>query len=547
MMIEFDEVINQHEKYKNDQIIGVNDLKESKMITSHVINHLDDNYDDKLNYLITSHYSPIQEYLLDRHHLELFSHFINHPTLNHLLNTVSTSSSILSLSYVIKSNSNIQIKSKCSSLLSGLLLRPDGVSSLLFILLSSPQEFNNEKFIQVAKLLSTKPSNLNINDYLNIIVKNILQTLLLSPPTNHIKVISLSFELFLSKYGDNFIHQLNTHLITPFHTPNQSIQLTNALTYLNMLNPHSKLILNQFTNDLFPLLFNLGCHLDRSKTANPLYKSLIDSIFNNWSSLINNDLAIDAIWNALKSGTGWKDDSLQWSSSNPDGLIVTQQTTSSHPNLFNIHQSQQDELLKITPNPQSLATFVININRNQILGPILIKCLSQYHGLKDFNDLEPLDIKDIMKYLQFSTCLVEQMGNDILENKDDILAFIYHTLQIQHQSGSQKRPQKSNTDNTTKSLQDLLVFEDHNNSDTKNDDEGVDNSKDVDQILISTALNLLLATLEGLLFNFIMLITTYYQISQQQYKNRQYSFTCINLQSLGHIYSRISRHLTRCT
>ncbi|EOQ99999.1 hypothetical protein E3P92_02084 [Wallemia ichthyophaga] len=85
------------------------------------------------------------------------------------------------------------------------------------------------------------------------------------------------------------------------------------------------------------------------------------------------------------------------------------------------------------------------------------------------------------------------MGTDILENKDDILAFIYHTLQIQQQSSSRK----PNVENTTKSLQDLLVFEDHVHNNTANDEEDVDSLKEVDQILISTALSLLLATLEA--------------------------------------------------
>ncbi|TIA90289.1 hypothetical protein E3P99_01602 [Wallemia hederae] len=88
------------------------------------------------------------------------------------------------------------------------------------------------------------------------------------------------------------------------------------------------------------------------------------------------------------------------------------------------------------------------------------------------------------------------MGQQVLDNKDDILNFIYHSLHAQQQRKTASTLHQTSVENTSQHSKDLLIFEDHVEDSLK---DSVDDSDtlEVDQILISTALSLLLATLEA--------------------------------------------------
>ncbi|TIC17178.1 hypothetical protein E3Q13_02664 [Wallemia mellicola] len=487
-----DELIKEHNDYKSTEMISLNRLNYMKEISKTLIINLNTIDQPSLKYLLSSHYSPIQELLYNRYFLELFNHFILDDFLDQLLSNLPTSSSILSLTSIIKSSKDTNKISKSKFVLSNLLLKPNGIQSLLQLSLKS-DEFNQQKINFLAKMLSTKPTNMIDDTYIELLIKNLLHTTLFDPPTTHLKVISNTIDLLQLKSPSSTNYYLDLHILNPFFQLDNPSAITNALLYIKHLNIHSKLTLDNYTNRLLPILFNLAQHLNNSKTVNPDFKLILDEIFASWSTHISKENAVNSIWSTLNSNNGWNDDSLEWSSSNPDGLQIIKKSSSStnKPNLFNISQHEQNDLFEITPNPQLLATFVINIHRKEISSNILIKCLSQYHGLEDFSNYEMLNIKEILKYLQFSTALIEQMGSTVLDNKDEILGFIYHTLQIQQSSTTNET---ETLNRPAKGLQDLLIFETQNDTVESDTDEHL---QSVDQILISTALSLLLAILEA--------------------------------------------------
>lgn len=452
--------------------------------------------------------------------------FDNFGCLNHLIGVLPLDFVLNTLLVSLGDRRNIEHVNDYKNILSNLLLKPFVIPSLLNLTLGDALVDNSngdhsKVILNLSKLISTPPKFLNSNDYISIIVPNLLFTISnfnQSPNLFQLKVISLSLNL-LSKLDFNLVSELlYDYVIKVFYplppingtsneiTVSSPKSIMSALSIISNLTHISKSFNSNYTNKLIPILFNLGIHLNSNQSCDPAFKSLLDNIYSSWFTAIDSSLGVDAIWSTLNSGNGWNDNKFEWSSTHPEGLSIIYNKDNKNDddvfndksdlsNLFNV--SNHQSLIQVKPDPNLLATFVNNIDRKDIIHPLFIKCLNQYKGLQEFSLNDEIDIKFLLKYLQFTTSLIEQMGDKLLENTNDILTFIYHSVQTPYENKvKNQNSSKINNNNNNRGKQDLKIFEDIQNLNINEEEEEVE-KENVDQVFLSTSISLLLAILEA--------------------------------------------------
>ncbi|KAF7332143.1 RTP1-C1 domain-containing protein [Mycena kentingensis (nom. inval.)] len=382
------------------------------------------------------------------------------------------------------------IRKTCSSLLTKQLLRPEGVRGLCAAIFGeNAEEAQLEKLEHVARVLTTPPASISAEEYFPAIIPSILDLLSERAPPSYRRAgaFSISRMLFIPACIGIFSTLHGPFL--PSSTPSASAQqaLSTLTTLVTNIDPSPNLI-SSLISPILSSLYSLLYHLDKTKATDPTLKETVRGIVAIWGRVIGAEEAIAIIWSIIDGEGGFWTIGL-------DGHIGRTEKQDVNPGLGLLTPADEEidvdtNFLDLYPDPAHFVGFIKSLQRADISSDLFLRLLESYRQSKD----EETPTRPLL-YLQIVVQMQQQLADGpstILGKPKHMLSFIRHTLDPQSSSGSQPP-----TISARNPFDFGLQSKDDNLEGDSDDEDSGENVVGVDDEMMETAINLLLAILEG--------------------------------------------------
>ncbi|KAJ8086577.1 hypothetical protein PM082_005400 [Marasmius tenuissimus] len=447
------------------------------------------------------------------------------PLVMRLLSTLPVSHTIASLGGVMSARSSVpHIRRACGYILSRQLMRPDGVKGLCAAVFGEIEgdEAKLEQLEHFARVISTVPANMKPQDYFTEIIPRLIGLLHEEKHVAYRRASAFTISRLLDTKGTDLVARetILTTLHSPFLHPRSmensreesdyTITLTNPITTLSILlanlDPSPQLISSLLAPILSPL-YALLYYLDSSKIADPTIREAIRDMLLTWFRVSSTTEAVAILLFILNDQHGRLKIGL-------DGEIQRVDESKDPLSLFTPESLKEAEeageldsdanWLDMYPDPNHYVRFIQSINREDIVSDLFVVVLEAFRD----NRKEDGDPVQTLRYLQVIMQMQSQMSQNSklggFKKPVQILAFIKQVLEdAVNPSTSRSIPQKDDGPSDVPRLlavmnlgrQSRIVEED---SDADSDDDMPDSERrDIDTEMTETALNILLAVLEG--------------------------------------------------
>ncbi|KAG8987795.1 hypothetical protein FRB90_003143, partial [Tulasnella sp. 427] len=459
-----------------------------------------------------------------------------------VLDMIPTSQAIASLGAILPQHSLGSLRSACGQLLSEQLSKPEGVRGLLSAVLgddpssgeagelqadtetSITLNFDNfkvplAKLEHISRVLASVPSFMNAEDYYRTIFPRLLSILTDSQdsriqtpaPQSHKRAAAFAISRILAMRTNLVSKILADILHPPFLPPKPPASPQSAISSLHTLQAlfsHSDPSPSLPTHVLGPILsplYALLATLEEVKTSNPALKELVKGLVRLWGRTVDTADAVKGWWKLAESGDGWGEDvQAYWEVGPNDAVIkagpkptpISLRVTIDIDSILDGDDEEGGLLFK--PNPKHFAEVLKSLDRKEVASALLVRALDQYQALQAA-DNDPLKT---LFYLRIVMEMVDQLGSTVLSDPQHVLSFVSHSLRSARETYDEglvvpKRKEKGKA--SRQGMAALRIVDEDQEEEvevTENEDDD-DSDNEGPEDLLSTALNLLLATLEA--------------------------------------------------
>ncbi|KAG8987769.1 hypothetical protein FRB90_003165, partial [Tulasnella sp. 427] len=440
-----------------------------------------------------------------------------------VLDTIPTSQAIASLGAILPQYSLVSLRSACGQLLSEQLSKPEGVRGLFSAVLgddpSSGEAVPLAKLEHISRVLASVPSFMNAEDYYRTIFPRLLSVLTDSQdsriqtpaPQSHKRAAAFAIARILAM-RTNLVSKILADILHPPFTPPKPLasprSAISSLQTLQALFSHSDPSPSLPAHVLGPILsplYALVATLEEVKTSDPALKELVKGLVRLWGRTVDTADAVKGWWKVAESGDGWgKDVQAYWEVGLDDAVIkagpkptpISLRATIDIESILDGDEEEGGLLLK--PNPKHFAEVLKSLDRKEVASALLVRALDQYQALQaaDNNPLKTLF------YLRIVMEMVDQLGSTVLSDPQHVLSFVSHSIRSARETYDEglvvpKRKERGKA--SRHGMAALRIVGDDDDEEvevTENKDDG-DSDDEGPEDLLSTALNLLLATLEA--------------------------------------------------
>ncbi|KAF8138702.1 hypothetical protein EV363DRAFT_1521850 [Boletus edulis] len=415
------------------------------------------------------------------------------------------------------------VRKICSSLLTKSLLRPEGVRAL-FAAVFGEQEGSDdpplEKYERTAGILVVVPAGLKPEEYFATIIPRLMELLSNGVPASYRRAAAFSISRMLdaefshrplvSSLVSSIIHRPIIHGPKVDSMPDEHSSAATSPTPMTALSMLSILLLNTdpspaFITDVLspvvPALYALIFHLDTVKASDPVLKDSVNALLATWGRVVGTQDGLNTLWSVIRSERiYWEVDISSIRHGTPD--VSTQRA------ILTPEDIMGENFLDLYPDPAHFVQYIKSLDRLDMASELFVRLLEVYHSVDAEQDTGP---SRGLLYLQMIIQMQTQLSNDssptnILRKPEHILLFIKHAL------GPQAVHDTSATPNKTERLRglgldDLKIVDktkDFGGSDS-DDDLGELDGDQAENSMSGTAINLLLAILEGMRKFFLFL------------------------------------------
>ncbi|KAI0677089.1 hypothetical protein C8Q78DRAFT_959916 [Trametes maxima] len=413
------------------------------------------------------------------------------------------------------------VRKTCTFLLSRQLLRPEGIRGLCESIFgdedASGDDVGLEKLEQVSRLLSTVPTGMDIQEYLNTMVPRILVLLGLderSLPMAHRRTLAFSLSRMLTNEGNAETKRFTGDIVFPMlHdpilrgtgdiTPAASLKPIQVLLTNTDPSPH---LLSALLTPIVPSLYTLHACLEQARTSDPLLRETIKGFLSTWGRLVNGEEIIQTMWNVIEGeGSDWRVDVA--GEIFRVGSTIEDETPLSFFTPRSLQEAEESgefdidsNILGLKPDPVRLVQFIKGLHRTDISSDLFVRLLEAYRSSRAQSDAAPMKT---LLYLQLVLQMQKQLSSDdtsgVLKHPEHILSFIKHALEnpksSEHPSSKQAAPSAGLR------IEDLRIVEEEEDleyQDVDSDDEdGEGDEGHGPDDMTSTAIKLLLSVLEA--------------------------------------------------
>ncbi|OJT09025.1 hypothetical protein TRAPUB_50 [Trametes pubescens] len=448
------------------------------------------------------------------------------PLVMHLLSRLPASHVISAAGLALSgaSSSLPYVRKTCTFILSRQLLRPEGIRGLCESVFgdedASGEDVALDKLEHVFRLLSTVPTGMKAQEYLNVVVPRMLLLLSLDEralPPAHRRSLAFSLSRMLVNEDNSETRQLVMGLVfTMLHDPilhgSGNISPTASLNTIQVLLTNtdpSPYLISALLTPIAPSLYSLHACLEQAKASDPLLRATIKSFLSTWGRLVNSEEVITTIWRIIHDeGGDWRVSLAGEISRVEDGQANEQPSLS----LFTPQSLKEAEeagdfdvdsnLLGLKPDPVRLVQFLKGLDRADVSSDLFVQLLEEYRDLRVQDDADPMKtLLYLQLVLQMQTQLSSSDTSGVLKKPEHILSFIKHALENPRQAEHPASTMKP-TSNTGLRMEDLRIvpeeesdeFDEERDSDDEDEDGEQEHGPDD---MTSTAVKLLLAVLDA--------------------------------------------------
>ncbi|KAF8319706.1 hypothetical protein DL93DRAFT_2053341, partial [Clavulina sp. PMI_390] len=419
----------------------------------------------------------------------------------------------------------------CSRLLSEQILRQDGVTGLFFAMFDESdigEDAPLSKLEQIARLLTLPPHNMQTKAYYDIVVPKLIEILKSqgsggsstqpAMPRSYVRAASFTLARMMSKRAPAEIVTpvLRQILCTPFlvapenppalveqiNSPqNSGITVSESITIFNALflnaDP-SPAMIHLLLYPIITPLYSLVAFLEKRRgvISDAALQEKARGLLITWSRIAAARDVVKGWWNIIRGTAGWgmDDGSVLVSGSVLKGPLSSRIPTNGPDKqdlVLTGDTSLNDVGLELWPDPVHVIGVLKDLGRKEVSGALFVRCLDEYQA-RVSPEVESTPMQTIL-LLNVVLEMIQQLGSSILQDVNHILSFVAHALEP---------PQTSATLITEQRPDNKLVDSDDEDEDDGPIETEEDEGHPVDgvptrQDMLFTALNLLLAILEG--------------------------------------------------
>ncbi|THV08587.1 hypothetical protein K435DRAFT_772052 [Dendrothele bispora CBS 962.96] len=435
------------------------------------------------------------------------------PLIMRLLTILSPAEAIMALGNVMSSiNSIVHVRRTCGYLLSKQLLRPEGVRGLCAAVFGDAENIDEtqlEKLQHIARVLSTPPSGMKVEEYFSTVAPRILGLLKDENHPAYKRAAAFTLSQMLSVEDSPAAIAVLTSLHGPIlretekdsgdpQNPHSAADVDDTLTTLTILIANSDPSPNLIQTVLSPVIAVLYAHLyrlDALKTSDPFLKESVQGLLLTWSKIVSLPEAIKALSSILE-------DSENVSNVNPERLsLFTPEDLKQADESGELEPNSN--ILNLYPDPRHFVGFLKSINRSDVLSDFFVHLLEAYRNSRKRAEDNPLKtLLYLQMIIQIQTVMSEgSSASEIFKRPTQVLEFVRQALDTPPSldtssiKNQERRPQ-------------LEIGSNNHLGDDGDPDEGSDSADSDDELpdserytaddeMTETAINLLLSLLEA--------------------------------------------------
>ncbi|KAF8231899.1 hypothetical protein L208DRAFT_1361765 [Tricholoma matsutake] len=445
-----------------------------------------------------------------------------------LLSFLQPSKAIIVLGAILSSAPNVlpHVRKACATLLSQQLLRPQGVRGLCAAVFSEERPTNDdapiEKIEHIARVLTTVPASMKPHEYFHTIIPRITDLLSSQESPAHTRAAAFTISRMLSPIDPvphrelasgiifSFLHQPFLEVLegdadkTSLPSQPPTTALSTLITLVSNADP-SPTLMTTLLSPITPAIYSLFHYMEKVKASDPTLKESLHGLLVTWGKIVSQPEGVAILWHIITSNDrgGWQVDleghiSKVAKSERPSQLsLLTPEDLRRANEADELHLDMN--ILDLYPDPVSFVRFLKDIDRVDISSDLFVKLLEVYRIHKS----QASDPMRTLLYLQITIQMQTQLSDgktssNILYKPAHLLSFIKHVLEA-----VDPRPLKTHDRaklESTLRLDELHLHEVESElADEGDSDDDTPGSEviGVDQEMIETALNLLLAILEA--------------------------------------------------
>ncbi|KAL0579533.1 hypothetical protein V5O48_002462 [Marasmius crinis-equi] len=443
------------------------------------------------------------------------------PLVIRLLSTLPASHNITSLGGVMSARSSVpHIRRACGYLLSRQLMRPDGVKGLCAAVFGEAEgdDVQLEQLEHIARVVSSVPANMKPQDYFTAIIPRLIGLLHEEKLKNYRRAAAFTLSRLLTGSDSAAREIILSTLHAPFLHPKfpgtpqeqkDSQPLPNPIFTMSILLANSDPLPELISTLLAPImapLYALLYHLDSSKVTDPTVREVVWDMMITWFRVSSVTEAVAVLLFILNDQNGRLRIGF-------DGEIERLEKAKDPVSLFtpeslkNAEEAGEFDLganwLDMYPDPTHYVGFLQSVKREDIVSDLFVVVLEAYRANKK-EDGDPIQT---LRYLQVIVQMQSTMSQDSklggFKKPIQILSFIKQVLEDAAITRSTPQEKDERPSNIPRLVAQMTLGNEpqtvgETDSDADSDDDMPDSEKrDIDTEMTETALNILLAVLEG--------------------------------------------------